>query len=101
MISALIAWNEARFMDKKEPGWAGTVDPSRLRIESVLGCVLGQTHGYFTTGLRELGLSHFQAAWYGFIAGIPFVTYKGLDKAWKKQIRARRLKRTRSFTLAA
>lgn len=57
----------AAFLDHVMPSWNRRVDPDRLRMDSSVACILGQTHTWFFRGRDALSLSQTQAESLGFV----------------------------------
>jgi hypothetical protein len=56
----------AKMLDRKVIGWLDKVDFTKLDMNSVMNCVLGQVYGHYDTGLSKLFLNNSQSAVYGF-----------------------------------
>jgi hypothetical protein len=101
----------AKFLDKRAPGWYDRIDLTRLDMNDVHKCVLGQLEGYYGDGLYKYELDDriirtWEATqWYGFTVGayefddmeVGYVVdgyyWKVLDKAWAEQVANRRIEK--------
>ncbi len=79
-------------LDEQAPGWERRINLSRLDLGSMATCVVGQLFGCYPDGLAGLDDAGMYPRRYGFVVDFrlhPAVTYGGLTRAWKRQIRAR------------
>jgi len=90
-------------LDQKVPGWAEQVDPDRLRMWSVTGCVVAQSvpvprfrllgGSEYVDKLRVLGIGLPDQVRYGFALTAPASFDKeawyALADSWRRQITAR------------
>ena len=82
----------ARFLDRREPGWADHIRLDALDIRDSRACVLGQLYGSYGVGARCYDRAfrgrvlHWPAR-YGF-AAVFFNA--ALTRAWKREILKRR-----------
>ncbi|RJQ14356.1 hypothetical protein C4553_01425 [Candidatus Parcubacteria bacterium] len=81
----------ARILDISSPGWAVKIDPAILNLESGETCILGQIHGSFADGSRQLFPdSDVQLLYgHGFVAPAIEGARQQLEVAWKKEIAKR------------
>lgn len=98
----------AALLDQKQPNWFRRVNPERLRMQSPCDCVLGQLHGTYPDGLKEvlpdaayLGALTYRHG-FNFTEALrdalfeePLHIQQRMDVAWnaewRRQIRVRRL----------
>lgn len=82
----------ARWLDRREPGWAGRVDPDRLDILSARNCVWGQLYGNYRSLSASL-LFFGRQRRFGFYPdrdlGFDWDA-RDLTEAWRNEIRYRR-----------
>ena len=87
----------ARLLDEKRPGWADEIDVESLDLSNDCQCVLGQLHGYFTTGVLRLWPERYidacsAAAGHGFNGDYGQAKREEdalLTAAWKRRIATR------------
>ena len=79
------------FLDKADKGWEDCIDLDTLDITSPCLCVLGQVYvERYAEACRLLGINGwFNQATLGFDRDVSLVTFAGLQKEWKKAIKAK------------
>jgi len=83
----------ATLLDRVLPGWTGTLDLGRLRLESCGHCILGQLYGHYLEAYRQIPvLRRAGGAHFGFdvtteeFRGIRRFNYDTLTQAWLEAI---------------
>ncbi len=78
------------FLNKERRGWVDEIDPTKLNLNDVCGCVLGQLYGNFYEAMTELGIWDVEgeATTFGF-EGDPFndLNYRQLTEQWVHRIK--------------
>jgi hypothetical protein len=90
-VAMACALRGAAFLDKSDPGWLKKVSPVILDIRCARKCVLGQLHGNYFIGVRNLGLredGEEEVARLGF-QGASVEDYVELNVAWRQVLQDR------------
>lgn len=80
----------ASLLDRVSPGWAKRIDRSRLAMNSLYDCILGQLYGSYAEGLTALRLTEETARMYGFNrTPKPYETFAPFVASWNERIEQR------------
>lgn len=87
-----------KLLDSKIPKWRRLIDKDNLDIGDCYRCVTAHVFGCYDKGLQELGLSHYDAEYYGLALDIEpddenrFVKeYNRLTQLWLRSINTEQL----------